>query len=394
MAKTPQAALALLTGMVPAITARTRQEASRLQERMRLDLGADAVLEPWDWQYYAEAVRRADYALDEGEVRQYFEMERVLRDGVFYAATCLYGITFVERPDIPVYHPDVRVFEVIDKDGSTSIGLIYLDLFARPSKRGGGWMNFLEVQSALLGTTSTVTNVCNIVKPSPGDAALLSVAEVTVMFHEFGHALHGLLADVRYPTLSGTSVPRDFVEVPSQFNEHWATEPSVFARYARHHKTGEPMPPSLTAKIHEARLFNEGFARTEQLAAAFVDLEWHLLEAEEPLPADVDAFEAAALRKHGLAVREVPPRYSTRYFSHIWTLGYAAGYYAYTWSAVIEHDAYYWFKERGGMTSGNGQRFRDMVLSRGGTQDAEELYRQFRGRDASVEPMLTERGLK
>jgi len=391
MAKTPENALALMRGMVAATTARTRDEAARLQVRLRMDLPG-ATLEPWDWQYYAETVRRADYALDESEVRQYFELDRVLRDGVFFAATKLYGITFRERQDIPVYHPDVRVFEVANADGS-ALGLLYLDYFARPSKQGGAWMNSLSVQSDLLGTRPVVTNVANFPKPSAGNPALLTLDQVRTMFHEFGHAMHGLFSNVRYPFLSGTSVPRDFVEMPSQFNEHWAMEQSVFANYARHYRTGEVMPSALKDKIERTRLFNGGYALTEQLAASFVDLEWHALTADA-IPTDVDAFEEAALRKHGLAVREVPPRYRTRYFQHIWILAYSAGYYSYLWSQVLDADAYDWFKERGGLTRENGQRFRDMVLSRGGTREAAAMYREFRGRDASADALLIERGLK
>lgn len=391
MAKTADNALGLMRGMVAPTSARTRDEAARLQARLRMDVPG-ATLEPWDWQYYAEVVRRADYALDESDVRQYFELDRVLRDGVFFAATRLYGITFRERQDIPAYHPDVRVFEVSNADGSP-VGLVYLDYFARPSKRGGAWMNSLSVQSDLLGTLPVVTNVGNFPRPSAGNPALLTLSQVTTMFHEFGHALHGLFSDVRYPSLAATNVPRDFVEMPSQFNEHWASEPSVFANYARHYRTGEVMPAALQEKIDRARLFNGGYALTEQLAASFVDMEWHTLTGDA-LPTDVDAFEETALRKHGLAVREVPPRYRTRYFQHIWTLAYSAGYYSYLWSEVLDADAYEWFKEHGGLTRENGQRFRDMVLSRGGTKDAAVMYREFRGRDATADALLVERGLK
>jgi peptidyl-dipeptidase Dcp len=391
MAKTAESALGLLRRLVPATVARTRDEASRLQRRLQVDV-PDATLQPWDWQYYAEQVRRADYALDEAEVRQYFELDRVLHDGVFHAATRLYGITFRERKDLPVYHPDVRVFEVFDED-STRVGLVFLDYFARPSKRGGAWMNALESQSGLLGTLPVVTNIANFPKPSSGDPALLTLDQVRTMFHEFGHALHGLLSDVRYPSLSGTSVPRDFVEMPSQFNEHWADDPAVFSRYARHHQTGEPMPAALKERIDRARLFNGGHALAELLAAAFLDMDWHTLQAGQ-LPPDVDAFENASLAAHGIDIREVPPRYRTRYFQHIWTLAYAAGYYSYLWSEVLDADAYAWFKENGGMTRQNGQRFREMVLSRGGTKDAAVLYREFRGRDASPDALLEERGLK
>jgi peptidyl-dipeptidase Dcp len=337
-------------------------------------------------------VRRADYSVDESEVRQYFELDRVLRDGVFFAATRLYGITFRERPDIPVYHPDVRVFEVFDAD-SSPLGLFYTDYFARPGKRGGAWANSLEGQSTLLGTRPVVTNNANFPKPSPGNPALLTLDQVRTVFHEFGHALHSLFSNVVHPSLSGTNVPRDFVEMPSQFNEHWGDEPSVFANYARHYQTGAPMPAALKERIDRAQRFNGGYALAEQLAASFVDMDWHMLPPAQ-IPQDVDAFEAASLKSHGLDIREVPPRYRTRYFQHIWTGAYSAGYYSYLWSEVLDSDAYAWFKENGGMTRQNGQRFRDMVLSRGGTRDAAVLYREFRGRDATPDALLEERGLR
>ena len=391
MAKTAENALGLMRRMVPATAARAREEASRLEARLRMDMPG-ATLEPWDWQYDAEQVRRADYAVDESEVRQYFELDRVVRDGVFHAATQLYGITFRERTDIPVYQPDVRVFEVFNAD-SSRLGLVYLDYFARPSKRGGAWMNSLEVQSSLVGTLPVVTNTANFPKPSSGNPALLTLDQVRTMFHEFGHALHGLFSNVRYPSLSGTGVSRDFVEMPSQFNEHWADEPSVFARYGRHYRTDEPMPSTLKERIDRAARFNSGHALAELLAASFLDMDWHMLPAAH-LPREVDAFESSSLKSHGLDIRAVPPRYRTRYFQHIWTLAYSAGYYSYLWSEVLDSDAYAWFKENGGMTRQNGQRFRDKVLSRGGTNDAAVLYREFRGRDATPDALLEERGLK
>jgi peptidyl-dipeptidase Dcp len=335
-------------------------------------------------------VRGADYAFDESQVRPYFELERVLRDGVFFAATRLYGITFKERRDLPVYHPDVRVFEVFDRDGS-GLGLFYADYFARSAKRGGGWTNSLVSQSRLLGTQTVTTNTCNFPKPAPGAPALLSATEVTTMFHEFGHALNSLFSTVPYPGLGG--LPRDFGEVPSQFNEHWALEPPVFANYAKHYKTGEPMPKALEEKIRKASTFNQGFATAELLAAALLDVGWHTLPPAAPV-ADVAAFEAQTLERFRIALPAIPPRYSSRYFAHIWANGYSAGYYSYLWSAVIDTDAYYWFREHGGMTRENGQRFRDMVLSKGDTVDADIMYRAFRGRDADVEPLLIERGLR
>ncbi|HEY6461448.1 MAG TPA: M3 family metallopeptidase, partial [Polyangiaceae bacterium] len=287
---------------------------------------------------------------------------------------------------------DVRVFEVFDENGA-SIGLFYADYFKRDNKGGGAWMDSFVDQSGLLGLHPVVFNVCNFTKPAPGQPALLSFDDVTTMFHEFGHALHGLLSNVKYPTLSGTSVPRDFVEFPSQFNENWASEPTVFANYAKHYQTGAPMPPELVKKVQKARRHNQGFATTEYLAAALLDMAWHTLPDGTPTQ-DVDKFEAEALRRYGVDYALVPPRYRTNYFAHIWGGGYAAGYYAYLWSEVIDHDAFQWFVENGGMTRQNGQRFRDMVLSRGYTQDTAAMYRAFRGKDPSVEPLLEFRGLR
>jgi peptidyl-dipeptidase Dcp len=291
-----------------------------------------------------------------------------------------------------VYHPDVRVFEVFDADGS-SLALFYTDYFKRDNKTGGAWMDGFVDQSRLLGTKAVVANVCNYTKPAAGQAALLSFDDVTTLFHEFGHALHGIFSAVEYPMLSGTAVPRDFVEFPSQFNEHWALEPSVFANYARHHETGEPMPAALVERIKKARTFNQGFALTEYISAALLDMAWHTISVDDA-PSDVDAFERAALREGAVALREVPPRYATTYFAHIWDGGYNAGYFAYLWAEVLDHDAFAWFKERGGMTRANGQRFREMILSRGGTADPTALYRAFRGRDPRIDALLVERGFK
>jgi peptidyl-dipeptidase Dcp len=291
-----------------------------------------------------------------------------------------------------VYHPDVKVFEVFDADGSP-LALFYCDLFKRDNKIGGAWMDAFVDQSALLGTKPVIYNVANFTKPAPGQPALLTFDEVTTLFHEFGHALHGMLSNVEYPLLSGTSVPRDFVEFPSQFNEHWALEPVVFARYARHHETGAPMPAELVERIKRSRTFNQGFALTEYVEAALLDMAWHTLPAGSR-PGDIAAFEAAALAKYRVNVPEVPPRYRSTYFAHIWDGGYQAGYYAYLWAEVLDHDAFAWFKENGGMTRANGQKFREMILSRGGTRDPADLYRDFRGREPSVEPLLIERGLK
>ncbi len=390
MAKTPENALKLMNSLVPAATAKAAGEAARMQKVIDAQKGGFK-LGPQDWQYYAEEVRKAEYNLDESEVRPYLELDRVLNDGLFYAANKMYGITFKERKDIPVYQPDVRVWEVFDKDG-TPLALFYGDFYSRSNKSGGAWTSGFIGQSKLLGTKPVVTNTENFTKPAPGQPALLTFTEVTTMFHEFGHALAGMFSNVTYPSLAG-GVPRDFVEVPSQFNEHWALEPSVFANYAKHYKTGEPMPAALVEKIKKARTFNQGYALTEYLGAALLDMAWHTLPADTPLQ-DPNAFEPAALAKFRIDMPEVPPRYHTTYFSHIWASGYSAGYYAYLWSEVIDDDAYYWFKEHGGMTRENGQRFCDMILSKGGTEEADAMYRAFAGRDAKIEPLLIERGLE
>jgi peptidyl-dipeptidase Dcp len=391
MAKTPANAIKLMTDMVPTATAKAKGEAAKMQALIDKNKGGFK-LAPWDWQFYAEQVRKAEYDLDEAQIKPYFEIDRVLNDGVFYAANQLYGLTFKQRKDIPVYHPDVRVYEVFDADGK-SLALFYADYWKRDSKRGGAWMDNLVGQSRLLGTKPVVYNVCNFTKPAAGQPALITYDDVTTMFHEFGHALHGMFADTQYPTLSGTNVPRDFVEFPSQFNEHWARDPKVFANYAKHYQTGAPMPAELVEKISKSRTFDQGFATTEYLAAALLDMAWHTQPAGTPKQ-DVDAFETKALEQYKVNVYEVPPRYRTSYFAHVWGGGYAAGYYAYLWSEVLDHDAFYWFREHGGLTRENGQRFRDMVLSRGSTQDMAALYRAFRGRDPSVEPLLEQRGLK
>jgi peptidyl-dipeptidase Dcp len=391
MAKTPQAAEKLLTDLVPASTAKARAEAAKMQAIVDRQHG-DFKLNAADWEFYSEQVRKAEYDLDESQERPYFELDRVLRDGIFFAAHQLYGLTFKERKDIPVYQPEVRVFEVFDADGK-SLALYYGDYFSRPSKSGGAWEDSFVDQSGLMGTNPVVFNVTNFTKPAPGQPALLSFTDVTTIFHEFGHALHGMFSNVRYPTLAGTNVPRDFVEFPSQFNEHWALEPTVFASYAKNYQTGAPMPQELVDKIKKARTFNQGYLLTEYLSAALLDLAWHDLPASAPIQ-DVNVFEPTALQRLRVDLPEVPPRYHTDYFSHIWGGGYAAGYYAYLWSEVIDDDAYSWFQENGGMTRANGQRFRDMILSRGGSQDEGAMYRAFRGRDPVVEPLLEQRGLK
>jgi peptidyl-dipeptidase Dcp len=389
MAKTSAAATKLLTDMVPAAVAKAGGEVKKMQALVDAG-GQHFTVAACDYALVQERVRKADFELDEAAIKPYFELESVLQRGVFFAAHELYGLSFAERKDLPVYHPDVRVFEVVD--GERTIALWYCDYFRRDNKNGGAWEDSFVDQSTLLGTQAVVFNVCNFQKPAAGQPALLSFDDVTTMFHEFGHALHGMLSAVRYPLLSGTNVPRDYVEFPSQFNEHWATEPRVLANYARHWQSGAPMPQALADKLRLTKTFNQGYATTEYLAAALLDLAWHSLPGEPP--ADVDAFERAALRRFGIEVPEVPPRYRTTYFAHIWGGEYAAGYYAYLWSEVLDDDAFAWFTEHGGMTRENGQRFRDLVLSRGYTIECGAMYRAFSGRDPSVEPLLRERGLK
>jgi peptidyl-dipeptidase Dcp len=391
MAKTPATALKFMHDLVPAATGKARAEAADIQAQIDKD-GGHFKLEPWDWQLYAEQVRKAKYDLDESQIKPYFELDNVLKNGVFYAANKLYGLTFTERKDLPVYQPDVRVFNVMDKDGS-QIGLFYCDYFKRDNKSGGAWMSNFVGQSKLLGTKPVIYNVANFTKPADGQPALLSFDDVITMFHEFGHALHGFFADEEYPSLSGTSTARDFVEFPSQFNEYWATNPDVFAHYARHYKTGAPMPAALVEKMKKARTFNKGYDMTELISAALLDMSWHTLAADAPKQ-DVDAFEAASLHKNGTDLSYVPPRYRSSYFLHIWGNGYAAGYYAYLWTQMLADDAFAWFEDHGGMTRENGDRFRAMVLSRGNTQELADMYKAWRGRAPTVDAMLVHRGLK
>jgi peptidyl-dipeptidase Dcp len=394
MAKAPEAAIEQLVSLVPVAVAKVRAEAAQMQALLGAgDPGGGAFeLAPWDWPYGAELVRKAEYALDDEQVKPYLSLDRVLYDGVFFAARQLYGLSFVERRDLPPYHADVRVFEVVDAGGE-ALGLFYADYFQRDNKAGGAWMDCVATQSKLLGRRAVVLNVCNFVRPAPGESALLTFDNVRTMFHEFGHALHALLSNVTYPTLSGTSVPRDFVEFPSQLNEHWAFEPAVLSSYAKHHRTGDPMPAALAARVQAARKHDQGYRTVEYLAAALLDMAWHTLP-DGDAKQDVRAFEAEALRRFGIDLPLVPPRYRTSYFAHIWGGGYAASYYAYLWSEVLGHDAHRWFVEHDGMTRANGQRFRDLILSRGHTEDLAELYRAFRGRDPSALPLLEERGLR
>ena len=390
MAKTPEAALRFMDALVPASTAKAQSEAAEIQKLIDAQ-GGGFQLEPWDWNFHAEQVRKAKYDLDESALKPYFEIDNVLENGVFYAAHLLYGISFKERKDIPVYEPDVRVFEVTDANGKP-LALFYCDYWKRDNKNGGAWMSEFVSQAKLRGTLPVVYNVANFTKPAPGQPALITFEDVTTMFHEFGHALHGMFADAEYPSLSGTSVPRDFVEFPSQFNEHWALYPEVFNHYAKDYRTGAAMPEDLKAKLLKARTFNQGYALTELLAAAELDMQWHTLPADAPLQAP-DAFEQQALEKTHLALKQVPPRYRSTYFMHIWGNGYAAGYYAYLWSEMLDDDAYQWFEDHGGLTRANGGRFRKMVLSRGNTEDLQAMYRAWLGAEPSAAPMLKYRGL-
>ena len=396
MAKTPETAMTFMDKLAPAAVARAEREAADIQAQIDKDQAAlkqpTFKLQPWDWEFYAEEVRKAKYDLDENQIKPYFELNNVLQNGVFYAANQLYGLTFKERKDIPVYQPDVRVFEVFDKDG-TSLALFYCDYFKRDNKNGGAWMDNLVAQSKLLNTKPVIFNVANFAKPAAGQPALLSFDDVITMFHEFGHALHGMLANSQYPSLSGTNTARDFVEFPSQFNEHWASNPKVFANYAKNYKTGAPMPQPLVDKMMKAGKFNSGYNMTELVAAALLDMNWHMLSADAPLQ-DADTFEAAALKKDHIDLSYVPPRYRSSYFQHIWGNGYAAGYYAYLWTEMLADDAFVDFKDHGGLTRANGDRFREMVLSRGNTEDLATMYKDWRGQAPSIEPMLLNRGLK
>ena len=390
MAKTPEAALKFMDALVPGATAKATSEGKDIQNVIDAQKGG-FTLQPWDWDFYAEQVRKAKYDLNEAEVKPYFELNNVLENGVFYAANQLYGITFKERKDLPVYQPDVHVFEVSDADGKP-LALFYCDYFKRDNKDGGAWMGSFVRQSKLLGTLPVVYNVANLPKPAAGEPALISFTDVTTMFHEFGHALNGMFANTEYPSMSGTATARDFVEFPSQFNEHWALYPAVFSHYAKHYKTGAAMPADLVAKIKKAEKFNQGYKLTELVAAAELDMQWHTLPASAPLQ-QPDAFEKQALEKMNVQLAAVPPRYRSSYFSHIWSSGYSAGYYAYLWSEMLDDDAYAWFEQHGGLTRAHGDRFRQMVLSRGNTEDLAKMYAAWRGKDPSVEPMMKYRGL-
>jgi peptidyl-dipeptidase Dcp len=391
MADTPAKVNDFLGRLTGPAGAKAKEEAGLIQAAIDKS-GKHFDLKPWDWERYAEQVRKERYDLDENELRPYFEINTVLENGVFYAAGKLYGISFKERHDLPVYQPDVRVFEVIDKDGTT-LGLMYFDYFKRDNKSGGAWMSNFVQQSKLLDTKPVIYNVANFAKPAPGQPALISFDDVTTMFHEFGHALHGLFADQTYPTVSGTNVARDFVEFPSQFNEHWALEPDVLKHYAVNTKTHQPIPQALVDKLKKSQVWGQGYALAELLAASELDMQWHALKPGLPRQ-DVDVFESHALKATHTDYSNVPPRYRSSYFLHIWANGYASGYYAYQWTVMLADDSFDWFEKHGGLTRANGQRFRDMILSRGHTMDYGPMFRAFYGKDPDIGPMLVDRGLK
>ncbi|HDS7112685.1 TPA: peptidyl-dipeptidase Dcp [Klebsiella aerogenes] len=390
MAKTPSEALAFMRRIAPAARRRAEQELADIQ-RVIDEEGGDFQAAAWDWLYYGEQVRRAKFAIDEAQLKPYFALDRVLEDGVFWTASQLFGIRFVERFDIPLYHPDVRVWEIFDANGE-GMALFYGDYFSRDSKSGGAWMDVFVEQSTLRAQRPVIYNVCNYQKPKAGGCALLSWDDVITLFHEFGHALHGLFANQRYASLSGTNTPRDFVEFPSQIYEHWAREPLVFAHYAKHYQTGDAMPDDLRDSMFRASTFNKGYDMSELLAAALLDMRWHSV-TPQALPQDVDAFEQQSLREEQMDLAAVPPRYRSSYFSHIFGGGYAAGYYAYLWTQMLADDGFQWFVEQGGLTRENGQRFREAILSRGNSSDLDALYRDWRGHDPLIEPMLKNRGL-
>ena len=389
-AQNPENVHKMLKQIAPAAVRNARLEGADLQKAINAS-GENFTLESWDWDFYTEAVRMEKYNLDTTAMRPYFELERVLNDGVFFAANKLFGISFKERKDIVTYHPDARAFEVFNEDGS-KLALFIGDFYTRDSKRGGAWMNNLVDQNHLLGQLPVVVNNLNVPKPPAGQPTLLTYDEITTLFHEFGHTLHGILSDVKYPRFSGTSVERDFVEFPSQVNEMWLTWPEVLDNYARHYETGEKIPQEWVDNLKAASAFNEGHATTSYLAAAILDLAWHSLDADATV-ADVEEFEAKAIESYGLDYSPVPTRYRSTYFSHIFAGGYSAGYYGYIWSEVLDADTVDWFKENGGLTRANGDHFRNTLLSRGGSINSMQMFRNFRGRDATIEPLLKRRGL-
>jgi peptidyl-dipeptidase Dcp len=381
----------LLGELVKPAVNNARKESADIQAVIDAEKGGFANAAQ-DWAFYTDKVRQERYAFDQNQLKPYFELDNVLQNGVFYAANKVYGITFKERKDLPVYQPDVRVFDVFDADGK-QLAIFLGDFYARSNKRGGAWMNAYVSQSTLLGTKPVVANHLNIPKPAAGEPTLLTYDEARTLFHEFGHALHGMFSNVKYPRFAGTRVPRDFVEFPSQVNEMWMAWPEVLNNYAKHYQTGAPMPKELLEKVQASAKFNEGFRTTEYLAASILDQRWHQLPADK-IPTDVLGFESSVLKDAGVDFAPVPPRYRTTYFSHVFAGGYSAGYYGYLWSEKLDADTVEWFTENGGMLRKNGDHFRKALLSKGGTMDAMQMYREFRGRDARIEPLLERRGLK
>jgi len=390
MAKTPSAVFDMLSSMIPAVVENTQKELADINAMIKLQ-GGDFEAQPWDWAYYANLVRQERFQLNENEVKQYFEFNRVLEDGVFYTFNKLFGIHFEPRPDLPVYHPDVKAYEVFDVDGS-SLAIFYADYFAREGKRGGAWMSSFVEQSKLLGTKPVVVNVMNIPKAPNGSPTLISFDYVTTIFHELGHGVHGIFSDVKYHSLSGTNVSRDFVEFPSTFQEDWAHYPEVLAHYAKHHKTGEAIPKDLLDKVLLSRSFNQGYDTLEYLSAALLDMEWHSLSKDDDLQ-DVNSFEAAALKKHGVDLAAVPPRYKSTFFSHSMGGGYSAGYYAYMWSEILAADAFAYINSQGGLDLENGMQFRKEILEVGNSRPTIDSYKSFRGQEPTTEALLKRRGL-
>lgn len=389
MAKTPDAAVKLMNQLATPAVETAKREAKDIQDLIDQQKGGFK-LEPWDWNFYAEQVRKAKFDLDENQIKPYFEITTVLEKGVFFAAEKFYGLTFKKRTDLPVYHPDVVTYEVFDHDGK-SLAIYYLDFYTRDSKNGGAWMsNFVE-QSYLLGTKPVIVNCYNYQKPAPGKPSLISYDDVTTIFHEFGHSIHGMFASQKYPSLSGTNVPRDFVEFPSQINEHWALDPVVLKNYALHYETKQPIPQALVDKIKNAATFNQGYMTTELVSAAALDMDWHSVTNEGQLLPVLD-FEKQSLANHGFTLSTVPPRYHTPYFAHIWGGGYSAGYYAYLWSETLDSDAWEWISKNGGLTRKNGDRFRKFILSVGNSVDLNQAFRDFTGHDPDIKPLLRNRG--
>jgi peptidyl-dipeptidase Dcp len=389
MAKTPEAATKLMNQIATPAVETARREAKDIQDLIDQQKGGFKV-EPWDWNFYAEQVRKAKFDLDESEIKPYFEITTVLEKGVFFAAEKFYGLTFKKRTDLPVYHPDVVTYEVFDHDGK-SIAIYYLDFYTRDSKNGGAWMsNFVE-QSYLLGTKPVIVNCYNYQKPAPGKPSLISYDDVSTIFHEFGHSIHGMFASQKYPSLSGTNVPRDFVEFPSQINEHWALDPVVLKNYAVHYETKQPIPQALVDKIKKASTFNQGYMTTELVSAAELDMDWHTVSTDSQFIPVLD-FEKQSLASHGFNLATVPPRYHTPYFAHIWGGGYSAGYYAYLWSETLDNDAWEWISKNGGLTRENGDRFRKYILSVGNSVDLNQAFRDFTGHDPDIKPLLRNRG--